>query len=192
MKKIFLLLACIALIYTAVIVSCSDNPEINSNDATIESLAITTESRKGEVPRDRLFYTFGNKGKLSTNQLIEVYKKDISTAVPDYSTNLKNMWLTVLNPRVYNEGTEEQKLFCINEQLGLDNNLAHFTSFYNLLSTSKLIDKIEKERIAQTYYDKNSKAIADVQWSNPKDGKNKEMELAYAKRTFQNLLNTQK
>ncbi len=102
------------------------------------------------------------------------------------------MWLTVLNPRVYKEGTEDQKLFFINEQLALENNLAHFIGFYNLLAASKKIDRAQKDRMADTYYQTNLKAIADVHWSNAGDDKKKESELIYAKRNFTNLANTQK
>ena len=180
MRKVFYLLACAALF-----TGCSEDKEINPNTNTA-----AVDRIKSEVPRDRLIYdALGKAGDLSLNELIELYKEDINTAEADYLTNLKNMWLTILNPRIYKDGTEEQKLFCITEQLTLNDNLAHFTGFYNILATSK-IDRAVKERIADSYYERNLEAIADVQWANLKEEKNKQMELIYAKRTFQNLLNT--
>ena len=194
MKKIVLLLACVVLGTTAIIVSCSDDKEVNTGrDAKAKSLPVAAAKMKGEVPKDRLIYNvLGTAESLSLNELVETYNKDVSSAGSDYVTNLKNMWLTVLNPRVYNEGTEDQKLFFINEQVALENNLAHFTGFYNLLAVSKKMDRAQKDRIADTYYQNNLKAIAEVHWPNPGDDKKKESELIYAKRNFTNLVNTQK
>lgn len=193
MKKLFYLLACTILACTALFISCSEDKEAAPADVTTKSLPVVTERAKSEVPRDRLIYnTLGDAPNLSLNELLDLYKKDISTAEPDYSTNLKNMWFTVLKNRLYDEGTEEQKLFYINESVALENNLAHFTGFYNLLTASKLLDRAEKEAISNSYYEKNLKAIADVQWPDPKDGEKKKMDLVYAKRTFENRVNFQK
>ena len=160
MKKIFFLLACIGLVCTVFILSCSDDKELKSSDVTTKSLSTDKVDMKGEVPRDRLLYrTIGHVENLSTNDIVDAYKKDISTAQSDYLTNLKNMWLTALNNRVYEDGTEDQKLFFINEQLALENNLAHFTGFYNLLATSKKLTKDEKVSMADAYYDKNLKQL---------------------------------
>ncbi|MCW4470506.1 hypothetical protein OGH69_16160 [Flavobacterium sp. MFBS3-15] len=192
MKKMFIFIGCAALTATAVIVGCSDEKEVNLAEPA-SRVAVSAENAKGEVPRDRLIYSVLTKSaEYSVSELEAEYRKDIGSARPDYMTNLKNMWMIIINPRVYNEGTEEQKLFFINEQLALEDNLAHFAGFYNLLISSKTLEPAEKERIANEFYDKNHKVIAEAQWPDAKDGKKKESELAYAKRTYHMLLKTQK
>lgn len=194
MKKIFYLIACIAIVSTAVIVSCSEDKDTPSTDVTPKSKVVeSSDVVKSEVPRDRFIYSaFGSAENLTLDELIDLYKKDISTADSNYLTNLKNMWFAVLKNRLIEKGTEEQKLFFINEFAGVDNNLAYFNEFYNMLATSKLLNRSEKENLANTYYAKNLKTINEIQWSSPDDKKKKESELTYSKRIFTNLANTQK
>lgn len=193
MKKSILSIVCIAIVYAATIVGCSKNQELTTENNILETAPLSEETSRGEVPRDRLFFsTLKNTEPLSTHTLIDFYIKDINTANPDYLINLKNMWFVRLNPQVLKNGTEEEKLFLIREQLNIDNNLAYFNDFYGLLISSKNIHKLEKEKIANTYFEKNLKAIAAVEWSNEEEKKNKETELVYSKRTFFLLLRNQK
>ena len=193
MKKSILSLASIALVYSTLTFGRSNSQDFKVENATLETALQSEKTPKSEVPRDRLiFSTMKKSASFSTRELVETYKKDIGTAKPDYLTNLKNMWFVLLNPRIILEGTEDEKLFLIHEQLNVDNNLAYIKDFYNLLISVKNIDKVEKEKIANSYFDKNLKVIESVEWSNPEEKKSKETELVYAKRTFFLLLNNAK
>lgn len=189
MKKIFYL-----LFFATLFVNCSDDKEIGTaTEVNEKSKAITSESVKGEVPRDRMIYTIlTDAANFTVTELEGFYKKDIATAEPDYATNLKNMWLIILNPRLFTEGNETQKVFFINEQITLNNNLAHFTGFYNLLASAKNITNTEKDNIANTFYEKNMKAIDFINWKTPEQRKEKEMDLVWAKRNFSNIVAMQK
>ncbi|QEE51054.1 hypothetical protein FUA48_16160 [Flavobacterium alkalisoli] len=188
MKKIFCILA-----FTSLFVGCSDDKDTTTEDTSLKSKVVTEERAGGMIPRDRIIYnTLSDAESIPLTKLEELYKEDVRTAEADYTTNLKNMWLTLINHRVYNEGTEEQKLFWINEQIALDNNLPHFTGFYNLLASSKLLSNAEKDKILKDFIEKNEKAISAVQWTTPKKKKAKEMELTYATSVYQKLISTQK
>ena len=191
MKRSYYFLASIILVSTAIIISCSDDKEVTpSTEIATKSL---TEVSKSEVPRDRIFYSSLDKVQnASLYELIQLYKKDVGTAEKDYSTNLKNMWFAVLKNKLAAEGTEEQKLFFIHEQISLPDNLAFFTDFYNMLAASKLLDRAGKEEMAAAFYEKNLKAINEVQWHTPAEQKNKKTELVYAQSIFHKLVASQK
>ncbi|WP_330442642.1 hypothetical protein [Flavobacterium sp. C4GT6] len=180
----------VGLISFTSIISCSDDKETTEEGLTLKSEKVSEDRMKGDVPRDRIIYSaFGESANLSVDELIELYKEDISTANPDYVTNLKNMWLTVIKHRLMKEATEDQKLFYIKESLAIENNLAHFTGFYTMLATSTSIDRKEKDVMADEYYKKNYDVIQQLQWKSPEDKKKKEGELIYAKRNYTNIAN---
>jgi len=191
-KKIYLLVFAI-FTCTTIAISCSDDKDIDNVDLNEQSLkSEITEESNGGVPRDKIIYSIFDKTEtLSLNELMELYIKDANSAKQDYSTNLKNMWFAVLRTKVLNDGTDEQKLFFIKEQASLENNLPFFTDFYNLLATSKILNKAEKESMANEFYTKNINAINDIQWTTPDDKQNKISELIYAKRVFHNFINAQ-
>ncbi|GGB84905.1 hypothetical protein GCM10007424_26200 [Flavobacterium suaedae] len=177
------------LIYIVLLISCSEDDEGNINTT---GKAIATETVKSEVPRDRIVYnTFSKIETESLENLINLYKKDISTAEQGYMTNLKNMWFAILKDKLFKEGTEEQKLFFINEQLSVENNLFAINEFYSLVLNSKLLSRSEKESITKSFYNKNSTAINSIDWKTPQDKKKKQGELVYAARTSGLVFNTQ-
>lgn len=190
MKKIFYLIICVS-----VIISCSDDKEANTTTAPIltKAKAASPDRMRGEIPRNKqIFDILSDADNYSIAELESLYKRDIATIEKDYAANLKNMWLTLLNPKLFSEGTEEQKLFFIKEQIALDNNLAHFTGFYNLLASSKLINGKEKEIIGNDFYEKNIEAIDKIEWKTPYQKKAKQNDLVWAKRNFSNLTANQK
>lgn len=188
MKNILLRLFTV-IIGTALCISCSEDQDINAN--TTEK-AIATERIKSEIPRDRIIYSvLDEMGTESLESLIDLYIKDIKTAKQGYMTNLKNMWFAVLKKRLLTEGTEEQKLFFINEQISAENNLSAIHEFYSLVLNSKLLSRPEKENITKSFYNKNNTIINRIDWKTPKDKKKKQGELVYAARTFGLVFNTQ-
>lgn len=174
----------IATLVTAV-TACSEEPLNNKPTENVHVSSVTIERKIGEIPKGKLIYsTLSNATGLSLSELEELYKEDVRETEPDYSTNLKNMWMAVIKEKLVKEGTEEQKLFFIKEQAGLESNLPHISEFYTLLASSKLLNLEQKEKMADDFYEKNQKAIDGIQWRNLEDRNKKITSLVYAKRTF--------
>ena len=176
-----------AAMSSILIVGCSPDSgsTITGETSTVEE-TLSTERVKGEIPREmNIFTTLPKAGNVSVAEMLELYKEDISKSQGlDYDTNLKNMWLIYLNNKVVAEGSQEQKLFMIRQQTGMDNNLPHFNSFYKLLASVTGLDNAEKSGIAQAFYDKNMKVIEEVKWYPPEEKQQKETELILARRNF--------
>ena len=182
----------IATLVTAV-TACSEEPVNNKPTENTHVSSVTVERKNGEVPREKLIYsTLSNAKDLSLSKLEVLYKEDLRETEPDYATNLKNMWMAVIKEKLIKEGTEEQKLFFIKEQAGLESNLPHISEFYTLLASSKLLNREQKETMATAFYEKNRKAIDDIQWRNLEDRDKKITSLMYAKRTFARVLQSDK
>lgn len=184
MKKLFYIALC-----ASAFIACSEDKNNNKPNENARELTVTVERKNGEVPREKLIYsTLSNAKDLSLSKLEELYKEDLRETEPDYATNLKNMWMAVIKEKLIKEGTEEQKLFFIKEQAGLESNLPHISEFYTLLASSKLLNREQKETMATAFYEKNRKAIDDIQWRNLEDRDKKITSLVYAKRTFARVL----
>lgn len=184
MKKL-LFIATLVTAFTA----CSEDSVNNKANGNAREIKYTVERKNGEVPREKLIYsTLSNAKDLSLSELEELYKEDVKETEPDYATNLKNMWMAVIKEKLIKESTEEQKLFFIKEQAGLESNLPQINEFYTLLASSKLLNREQKETLATDFYEKNQKAIDGIQWRNLEDRNKKITSLVYAKRTFARVL----
>lgn len=177
MKKAILYIGILA----AGLTGCSDEKDIITNNVEPNAAVLKSDRLKGEIPEDRQVNSvLANPDDFSLSDLDKLYKEN----VPDVDDNLKNMWLGFINPRLLKEGTEEQKLYYISEQLALENSLADFSGFYNLLRSSKKINREEKDRLADAFYSKNLKVIEAIQWKDAKSKQAKQTELVYAKRIY--------
>lgn len=183
MKKIYIL-----SILGFIMASCSQEKEngivANSTSNAKEIASAKINRERGEIPGNFLVYTaIVNASSYRFQDLDKMYKKDVARAEPDFRDNLVNMWLTGMAPKLLSESTAEQKLFYLNEQVSLENNLAHFRTFYSLLTMAK-ISKEEKQAMSANFYNKNMISIAKIQWDNPNERKDKELELVAAKQNF--------
>lgn len=179
----------------AAVLSLGCSAEMDSPETTVDIKSTVNKQReKGEVPRDRIFYSILHEpDDYTLEDLIELYKKDITGIEgEDYKSNLQNMWQIVLHPRLIKEGTEEQKLYFINEQEAMDNNLPHFGGFLNLLRSCKSLTKEEKQTIAGAFYNKNTAVVERLQWPSEQNEKDKKGELAYTMRTHGILIEFEK
>lgn len=170
-----------------VFISCSNDKDPGS-DATPKSV-VTQKRIKGEVPKEKAIHTIADNPNYTLTQLIAMYKKDVSGTVgEDYAENLKSMWVAVLNPKLFTEGTDAQKVLFVREQMTFNNNLADLAGFYNLLAISKAIKMEEKLTLADAFYNKNLKVIESANKDTPKQKENWKMNLTMAKRNFTMLM----
>ncbi|WP_417365584.1 hypothetical protein [Flavobacterium beibuense] len=171
------------------IVGCSDDKDnINMNEDVNQKIVLEEGREKGSIPSvmeiKKIFS--GITKPQSFSEYVKLYKKDVARSVDtDFDTNLKNMWMIIINKKLSEgEGTEDQKKFFVYEQLNFEHNLPHFGSFYKLLTNLESIDQAEKDRISKEYRIKNQKAIDQIRWHNPEEKKEKEQQLLMARRTY--------
>lgn len=177
------------------ILSLGCSAEMDSPETVVDIKSTVNKQReKGEIPKDRIFYSILHEpDDYTLEDLIELYKKDITgTEGEDYKSNLQNMWQIVLHPRLIKEGTDEQKLYFINEQEAMDNNLPYFGGFLDLLRSCKSLTKEEKYIIAGAFYNKNTAVVERLQWSSEQDEKDKKSELVYTMRIHGILIEFEK
>lgn len=159
------------------ILSCSDEKSDEKQNNKTTSGTLEETFGDGSVPKSRLIYTvLYEPDKFTVKEMDGMYRKDILNTAPDYDANLKNMWFLVLNERLANETNKNLKIFYLNEQIGMDQNLANIEGFYKLLqSCSSFMDVEQIFDIAAVFQKKNKNVIENViQW---KDAKSKEIKL---------------
>lgn len=169
-------------------VSCSDEKETNINEGVNQKILSEKGREKGEIPSSMAVnqMLYGAIKPASFSEIVKLYKKDISQSKDtDFDTNLKNMWLIVINNSLLNgEGTEDQKKFFVYEQVNLEHNVPHIDKFFSLLSITNSIDSKEKEALIKEYTEKNQKAINQIVWQSPEEKKQKEQQLLLAGRNY--------
>ena len=184
MKYKFLYIA----IFTATLISCSDDKVTNSNDIDSSQISLRPENtEKGSVPEGMFIKKVlsGQQEAETLSDLITLYKQDASLSKDsDYDTNLKNMWMILINKPLISEGTDEQKKFFIYEQLKLEHNLPHMEAFVNLLAETKSIDNEERNKIFEDFVEKNTVAINKIIWKTPEEKAEKNQELLMLRRNY--------
>lgn len=181
------------VIFAITLISCSEEQTINSNDdINTEEISSRPENvKKGSVPEGMFIKKVlsGQQKAETLNDLITLYKQDVSLSEgKDYDTNLKNMWMILINDPLISEGTEEQKRFFIYEQLKSEHNLPHLGKFLQLLRSTKSIDKNEKGRIFEKFVKANEAAIDSIIWNSPEEKTKRKEELLMLRRNY-GLLN---
>ncbi|WP_297332103.1 hypothetical protein [Flavobacterium sp.] len=180
------------LIFAATLISCSDDKVNNSTDIDANQITFRPENtEKGSVPEGVFVQKVlsGQQKAETLTDLIKLYKQDAGLSKDsDYDTNLKNMWMILINEPLIKEGTEEQKKFFIYEQLAMEHNLPHLDKFVNLLSSAKSIERNEKDRIFEGFVTTNKTAINSIGWKSPEEKAEKNQELLLLRRNY-GLLN---
>jgi hypothetical protein len=181
------------IIFAAALISCSDDKVNNSTDIDANQITFRPENtEKGSVPEGMFVQKVlsGQEKAETLTDLIKLYKQDAGLSKDtDYDTNLKNMWMILINEPLIKEGTEEQKKFFIYEQLAMEHNLPHLDKFVNLLSSAKSIDSNEKDRIFEEFVTTNETAINSIVWKSPEEKAEKNQELLLLRRNY-GLLNS--
>ncbi|MUV04742.1 hypothetical protein GN157_13580 [Flavobacterium rakeshii] len=192
MKKISLLFSVVCLVF----ISCSEDKEQEPVQAVNpKNVHVIHDddppSGQGDIPRNKLVYKTYAQNSFTVEELWDRYKKDVEVTAPDYHDNLKNFWFSIIGDRVINEGSDEMKLYFLDEQMGLKQNFLNYDRFFRLLDACSLTDD-EVETFALDFFDRNRKAINSILWKTDEDKKDKLGELAYMQRTFFLLRNSDK
>jgi hypothetical protein len=169
--------------------------DANFKTETIKDLVQETErTPNGSVPRDKKIYQVMNKSEAySLNDMIKLYDEDTKETMPDYETNLKNMWFLELNPKLVKSGTDEQKIHYAMIQNELSQNIMNIQGFYELLlSVEKWHRADEVYELAADFSKKNQGFIEKLEWSNEERKKSKTQELHYQSALFYKLMSGKK
>ncbi|KGO78913.1 hypothetical protein Q763_16110 [Flavobacterium beibuense F44-8] len=192
MKKTSLLFLVVCLVF----ISCSEDKEQEPvQAANPKNVHVIHDddppSGQGDIPRNKLVYKTFDQKSFTLNELWERYKSDVEVTAPDYHDNLKNFWFSIIGDRVIDEGSDAMKLYFLDEQMGLEQNLLNYDRFFSLLATCPLTDD-EVEMYALDFFDRNREAINGIMWKSEEEKKDKLNELAYMQRTFFLLRNSNK
>ena len=178
------------IVFAMLMAGCSIEEEsAEITEVNVKSL-IDKQRENGEVPKGRGFYTImHDPSQYSLDELIDLYKKDIKgIEQEDYNSNLKNMWLVILYPRLIEEGSDDDKLYFIEEQMNMDSNLPHVDKFYTLIFNCNKLSKEEKWEKFTVFSKKNMEVVEKIQWRSPEEKKRKLGDMIYAQRTIGILL----
>lgn len=176
-QKIMKHISILLLLSIFLLTGCSADRLVDTSSNKAH-LVVDKTSDDGSIPRSKLVYTvLYQPNKFTVIEMDEMYRKDILDTAPDYGTNLKNMWFVIMNERLAKEADKNLKIFYLNEQINMDQNLATIEGFYKLLqSCSSFMSVDEIFGIAAAFQEKNKDVIENViQW---KDVKSKETQLA--------------
>lgn len=122
----------------------------------------------------------------------KLYRKSVKECNDfDYCDNLKQFgFRLVLEHGLLENGTKEQKLFYLNEQLNAESNLPNFNQFYSLLNALKKdIPKEDYKKFGDRFYEKNIKIIEATEWSNPNSKNEKLTQLKQNYKLFKRVIN---
>jgi hypothetical protein len=177
------------LLFVIALVSCTGENELmqKEDSQTAKKAPLANEDiNSGVPPKSHLFFeNLSQVEVLSASELTKLYREDIQTALPIYADNLKNMWFSLIYEKITLEGTQEEKLFFLNEQINLKDNIANLNNFYPLLSACENeFSKEELKVISENFEAKNSIALDKIHWKNPNDKEKKMALLIYQKRSF--------
>lgn len=173
-----------------VFISCNEQ-----NDTIIEQQIVGDELKKNGVsdlsskpsPKHPIItelLTFESK---NLSRIDALYRKSITECADlEYCDNLKQYgFKLVIKHGLLDEGTNEQKLFYVNEQLESTSNFPNFNEFYSLLkSLKKDISNDRLRKHAVDFYDKNLKLIEDIDWPTSESKNNKIIELKQNHKLF--------
>jgi hypothetical protein len=169
--------------------------ESNFENQTIKNLVLKTErTPNGSVPKDKKIYeVMRNREVYTLTDMIRLYEEDVKETMPDYETNLKNMWFLELNPKLIKSGTEKQKRQYAVIQNELSQNLPNIKGFYELLlSVEKWHRADEVYVLAADFSKKNQSFIEKLEWKNEERKKSKTQELHYQSALFYKLVSGKK
>ncbi|OYQ34705.1 hypothetical protein CHU92_11455 [Flavobacterium cyanobacteriorum] len=179
MKK-FLLLCIIAGFFASCARATAQGAEVNS--------PVLEKNTEGIIPVEHPFYDIiKDPDSYSIKDIDSYYRKEfLKVDTPDYIPNLKNYAFKILMEKGLPEhGTQEEKLFYLNEQLRLDDNFPNINNFYSLLLSSRDFLKDEElTGMADAFYEKNNKSIEKATWPTETQKRNKEKTLRMAHRKF--------
>lgn len=155
-----------------------------------KSDSVTLDDDKSIIPMNRLIFTImGDVDKYTSTQLYEFYKIDVAESDDKYVEDLKNMWFCLINSKICNEGSEEQKRYFLNEQISLSSNMPNYGKFYFLLRSCSFMEREEMDRIASQFYFKNKTVLENIEYENEKQGKKYMQDLVLAGRYHGLLIN---
>lgn len=189
MKSNFLIL----ILSIVVFCGCASEPNFEKNNS--KRLVIETErTPNGSVPKDKKIYEVMNHSETYTlADMISLYEEDMKETMPDYETNLKNMWFLELNPKLIKSGTDEQKRYYAVIQNELSQNLINIQGFYELLLSVEKWNRVDEVyELAADFSKKNQGFIEKLEWSNEDRKKSKTQELHYQSALFYKLVSVKK
>lgn len=155
--------------------SCTSDKLVNNNLDVPQ--ASETES-KGGVPLDHPLYDMMVNPKYTFADVDAYYRESIAGTDLHYTSSMKSLAFWSLMDRGLDKiGSNEQKMFYIEEILSLDFTFA-FTEFYTLLnSCSDFLSKEELDDKALRFFEKTKKVMKEgsIQWKD-EEHKNQAME----------------
>lgn len=160
MKKFILVLA----VYCT-FVSCQEaSGGVFKNNSSIEKVkdVVSTDTLLSKPPTDNPIMLQFFVVKKNLNKADEVYRKYINEAksLPYYDNLRQYGFQALIKHGLIENGTREQKLFYITEQLNSVANLANISEFYALLTSGdKSFTKDESINFGKRFYLKNLNLI---------------------------------
>lgn len=168
MKKLLLLLS-------AIIISCNNEKnEVIERSIVGEQLHQNALNRNSfNPPSDHpVKAEFMLEDQKGLNEVDAIYKTSMpSTKNEPYYDNLRQIgFMLMIRNGLIKDGTKEQKLYYINEQLESVANLPNFNDFYLLLNSLKSHVSLKKlTEYSDKFYNKNLALINEIGWEKEED-----------------------
>jgi hypothetical protein len=121
------------------------------------------------------------------NEVDLIYKSSVPTSKNEpYYDNLRQVgFMLMVRNGLIEEGTKQQKLYYINEQLESAANLPNYNDFYLLLNSLKSeVSLSELTGYSDKFYNKNLALIKEIGWENEEEKTQKINELNAALSLF--------
>lgn len=183
MKKLLLLLS-------VIMISCN-----NEKNEVIENAIVGEELHQNALNRNSfnppadhpIKAEFMLEDQKGLNEVDAIYKASMpSTKNEPYYDNLRQIgFMLLISNGLIKDGTKEQKLYYINEQLESVANFPNFNNFYLLLNSLKSdVSAKELTSYSDKFYTKNLALINETSWENEDIKTQKINELNEALRLF--------
>ncbi len=152
----------IMIIASCFFASCEQKDESAKATASTINLG-PAESDKGAIPDwHPINMMLLKAGQYTFQEVHAMYKKDIENVRgKDYTSNLKNFGFRLaMETGLLKDGTNEEKKFYLDEQMGIDVNVLTFDDFYLLLAKSRAFLGLKAANAySNAFYAKNNEQI---------------------------------
>ncbi len=177
----------VILLMSTLLFACTENGnEINDLTGNNKNSG-NKENTDFEDLKSQLFL-ITNKSDVSLNEIDEFYKDKI---LASNEQNIKHLGFYMMMKHGLAESSDSKnKFFYINEQLGLDQNVANITNFYTLLRSCEDCFSEEKlMEIEKVFYEKNYNRIVNQKWENKELQNEKKISLMRRHKFFHRYYN---
>lgn len=180
MKRLYLLSLAVFTVF-----SCGSDKLDRSEPITQQ---VSEQESRGVIPPGQAISEMTMNPKYTLRELDDFYQKEIAVTDEHYTSNAKNViFMSLMDKGLDEIGSQEQKLFYIEEQLALKSNLPNFQGFYKLLgSCSDFLGQEELDAKAIQFFEKNKREIEKaIQWDSEEEQKQKMEKLIEEYNNFQ-------